>query len=113
MAETKSEVQSMHWAVKLLLTVMVGGLFAVGELFISFLTSETIIPSPVILTLCVAILILLTTILATFLYRRESNGWRRSLLMGAVVGLATSTIITMVVLLLIIWFFSVEPITFM
>ncbi len=111
MTETTDEVRTIHWAVKLVLTVVVGGLFAIGELFISFHTSETIIPSPVILTLCVAILILLTTILATFLYRRESNGWRRSLLMGVVVGLVASTIITMAVFLFIIWLLS--TITFM
>ena len=101
MAETKSEVRSMHWAVKLLLTVVVGGLFPIVALF--FFPSRLCRRSclkPLFCCVRAAILVFPTTLVATLLYLRESNGWRRSLLMGLVVGLVASTIIMMVAFLL-------------
>ena len=92
MPDTKSEVRSIHWAVKLLLTVLVGGLFAIGVFFFSPHAFVGI--SPVVAwTLYIAILVLSTTMVATFLYRRERNSWRRSFLMGIVVGVVASTAI--------------------
>ena len=92
MTETRNEVRPIHWAVKLLLAVIVGGPFVIGAFFLS--SHAFIGISPVVAwTLYIAILVLSTTMVATFLYRRERNSWRRSLLMGIVVGVMASTAI--------------------
>ena len=104
--KTESERRSMHWAVKLLLTILAACPFAIGYVFIPADALAIVIPQTCVGPFCVTMIVLLTTIFATFLYRRESNGWRRSLLMGVVVGLIASTIITMVGFLYIIWMLS-------
>ena len=92
MTKTEREVRSIHWVVKLLLAVIVGGLFAIGVF--SFPPHAFMaISQAVAWTLYIAILVLSTTMVAAFLYLRERNSWRRSLLMGMVVGVMASTAI--------------------
>ena len=103
-AKTGNEVRSLHWAVKLLLAVLVGGLFAIGAFVVPANAMPSVIPRACFGPLCVTIIVLLTTIFAILLYLREGNGWRRSLLMGLVAGLAGSAIIMMIGFLFVIWF---------
>jgi hypothetical protein len=93
MAETKGEVRSTHWAVKLVLTVLVGGSLAVPFFILLNLTVMPLLPDMPGSIFWPLYLVSLTTIVATFLYLRERNGWRRSLLMGVAVGLVGSAII--------------------
>ena len=86
MAKMGNEVRSIHWAVKLLLTVLVGGLFAFGALFIPIDALATVIPRHVVGPLCIVTVFIATIVFATFLYVRESNILRQSVLMGTVVG---------------------------
>ena len=102
-AKTGDEVRSKHWAVKL---VLVGGLFAIAAFFVPANAMPSVIPRACFGPLCVTIIVLLTTIFAILLYRRESNGWRRSLLMGVVVGLTGAAIIMMIGFGFVIWFLS-------
>jgi hypothetical protein len=97
-AKTGNEVRSLHWAVKLLPTILAACSFAIGFVFVP--ADALAMPQASFGALCVAILVFPTTLVATLLYLRECNGWRRSLLMGVVVGLVASTIIMMGVFLL-------------
>ena len=106
MAETKSTLRPIHWALKLLLTVLVGGPFAIGAFFIPADAMPSVIPRTVVGPLCVAILVFSTTSFATLLHLRECNSWRRSLLMGVVVGLVGSAIILMVAFLFVMLLLS-------
>ena len=100
MAETENEVRSIHWAVKLLLTVIIGGLLAVPFFVLLYLTVMPLLPDmPGSIFSPLYLVSLTTTIVATYLYLRERNGWRRSLLMGVAVGLVGSAIIMAVAFL--------------
>ena len=104
MAKNESERQPIHWAMKLLATMLVGGLFAIGVFFIP--ADALAIPQAIFGPLCVTMIVVSATMCGSFLYRREGNGWRRSLMMGFVVGLAGSAIIMMIGFLFVIWLVS-------
>ena len=93
MAETENEVRPLPWARKLVLTVLVGGLLAVPFFVLLNLTVMPLLPDMPGSIFWPLYLVSLTTIVATYLYLRERNGWRRSLLMGVAVGLVGSAII--------------------
>ena len=93
MAETKNEVRPLPWARKLVLTVIIVGLLAVPFFVLLNLTVMPLLPDMPGSMFWPLYLVSLTTIIATFLYLRERNGWRRSLLMGVAVGLVGSAII--------------------
>ena len=108
MPEKGDKVRSIHWALKLLLTMLVGGLFAIS---IGFLPTDALagITPAVAWTLYLAILVLLTTIFAAGLYLRDRCTWRRSALMGVMVGVVASILITTAGSLAVVlfdWLFS-------
>jgi hypothetical protein len=109
MSKEKPNVWTIHWAVKLVLTVLAGGMIAIGiwslPLFsLAFL--DIVIPEPLPWPLCIATIVFSTTLCACLLYLREGNGWRRSLLMGVVVGLGGAAIVTVIGFLFVIWLLS-------
>ena len=104
-----NQVRATHWAVKSLKTVIVGGVLALGATLIPIDALAVVMPQSVVRPFCAAILVVSTTTFATVLYQRERNGWRRSLLMGVVIGLVASAIIMLAVFMLDMlfdWLFS-------
>ncbi len=106
MAETKDKVRFLHWAVKLFLTMLVGGPFAIGAFFVPANAMPSVMPQASFGPLCAGIVVLAAMVFATFLHLREGNRWSRSLLMGVVVGLAGAAIIMMIGFGFVIWFLS-------
>jgi hypothetical protein len=109
MTEKGNAVRAKHWAVKLSLTGFLGGLLALGATLIPNDALAVVMPRNVVGPLCAAILVVSTTTFATVLYQRERNGWRRSLLMGVVIGVVASGIIILAVFMmdmLFDWLFS-------
>ena len=92
----KDESRRVHWSVKLLLTVIVGSLLAVGATFLPADRLEAIIPRPTLVLLCVGAVVGSTIVVPTILYRREHNDWRRSVEMGVAIGFSASAIILVV-----------------
>jgi hypothetical protein len=95
---------SLPWAVKLLLTVLLGGLFASGVFFI-FIAADNMRDASFPLV-CGTITAFSTTVFASFLHWREGKGWQRSLLMGVAVGLTGTAIIILIGLLFNMWLVS-------
>ena len=106
MSRTKNEVRVVHWAVKVLIAVLVGGPFAIAAFFIPADAMPVVIPRSSFGPLCVGTVFITTIVFSTFLYFREGNSWMRSLLMGVVIGLAGAATIMTIGFLFLIWFLS-------
>ena len=73
MAKTENEVRAMHRGVKLLLTMLVGGLFAIVTFFFVIDALATVMPRPSAGPLSIAIVVLVAASFASFLYLREKS----------------------------------------
>ena len=103
MAKTGSEVRSIHWAVKLLLTVLGGGLFPIAVLMMSPDTFPIPIPDEHAGSVSVAVVLIVTFVIPTVLHLREGDSLRRSLLMGLVFAVAGSSLLLVAGYGLIVW----------
>ena len=106
MTNTGNKVRTIHWTLKVLLTVLFGGPLFIGAFF---LLRDSGIPLSVHMTILLGIFPFSATVLATFLYLREGNGWRRSLLMGFVIGVVSATIIMLVAYQIFLWEWESYP----
>ena len=106
MSKRNHEMLFLHWAVKLVLTMLVGGLFLV----VAFFVPASAMPNATLRAnfrpLCVGIVVLAAMAFATFLHWREGKDWRRSLSMGVVMGLAGAAISVIIGYLFIMWLVS-------
>ena len=103
MNETKRKVRSIHWAVKLLLTVIGGGLFPIAVLIIPPEAFPLPVPDEHAGAFSVAVVLIVTFIIPTVLHLREGLWWRRSLLMGLVFAMAGSSLLLVAGYGLIVW----------
>ena len=93
MAKTDNKVRSMPWAVKLLLTVLIGRLFPITVLIIPPDAFLIPIPDEHVGAVCSAAVLITTFAVPTVLYLREGDSWRRSLFMGLAFGVVGSALL--------------------
>ena len=103
MSEKNRNMRSIHWAVKLLLTVLGGGLFPIAVLMMSPDTFPIPIPDEHAGSVSVAAVLIVTFAIPTVLHLREGDSLRRSLLMGLVLAVVGSSLLFVAGYGLIVW----------
>jgi hypothetical protein len=106
MTKSESERRSIHWAMKVLLAMLVAGPFVIGAFFFPANPFPNVLPKGWFGPLYVGLIFLAATACATFLYLGEGNGWRRSVLMGVVIGLSGAAITMGIGFLYVLWLMS-------
>ena len=103
MIEKNRNVRSIHWAVKLLLTVLGGGLFPMAVLMMPPDMFPISVPDEHAGSVSVAVVLIVTFVTPTVLHLREGDSLRRSLLMGLVFAVVGSTLLFVAGYGLIVW----------